>query len=103
MFIDLKKMPDTMLEAGVGDVAQYLAHIMIFLDLEEQSFLEREADFIGELVKVWNKQRTCGRAIACQRAEWHKELLGTFSSDAPQHLDRKEEKGGGIKLQNFTR
>ena len=59
-------MPDTMLAAGVGDVAQYLAHIMIFLDLEEQSFLEREADFIGELVKVWNKQRTCGRAIACQ-------------------------------------
>lgn len=55
-----------MLGAGVGGVAQYLAHIMIFLDLEEQSFLEREADFIGELVKVWNKQRTCGRAIACQ-------------------------------------
>lgn len=55
-----------MLGAGVGDIVQYLAHIIIFLDLEEQIFLEREADFIAELVKVWHKQRTCSRAIACQ-------------------------------------
>lgn len=47
-----KKKPDTMLEAGVGDIVQYLAHIIIFLDLEEHIFLEREADFIAELVKV---------------------------------------------------
>lgn len=68
MFTNIKKKKklDTMLGAGVGDIVQYLAHIIIFLDLEEQIFLEREADFIAELVKVWNKQRTSGRAIAYQ-------------------------------------
>ena len=81
-----------MLGAGGGDIVQYLAHIIIFLDLEEQIFLEREADFIAELVKVWNKQRTWGRAIAYQRAEWHEELLWGFfqwRSTAPWQ-ERKE-------------
>lgn len=38
LLIFKKKMPSNMLGAGVGGIAQYLAHIMIFLVLEEQTF-----------------------------------------------------------------